>query len=100
MQILIVLDEMISNMLRNKKLNPVITELFIRNRKLNISLAFIAQCYFAVSKIISLNSTHYYIIKIPKKRELQQIAFNDLLDIDFRDFLNLYISFPQNHILF
>ena len=54
-------------MLSNKKLNPTVTELFIRGRKLNISLAFIAQSWFAVSKNVSLNSTHYFIMKIPNK---------------------------------
>ena len=62
---------MITDMLCNKKLNPIVTELFIKGRKINISLAFITQSYFAVSKNIRLNSTHYFIIKIPNKLELQ-----------------------------
>ena len=66
------------------------TELFIRGRKLNISLVFITQSYFAVPKNIRLNSTHYFVMKIPNKRELQQIAFNHSSDIDFQDFMNLY----------
>ena len=61
-------------MLSNKKLNPIATELFIRGRKLNISLVFIALSYFAVSKIIRLNSVHYFIMKIPNKTELQQTS--------------------------
>ena len=65
---------MIADMLSNKKLNPIATELFIRGRKLNISLVFIALSYFAVSKIIRLNSVHYFIMKIPNKRELQQTS--------------------------
>ena len=73
-----------------KKLNPVVTELFIKDRRLNISLVFITQSYFAVPKNIRLNSTHYFIMKIPNKRELQQIAFNHSSDIDFQDFMNLY----------
>ena len=77
-------------MLSNKKLNPIVTELFIRGRKLNISLVFITQSYFAVPKNIRLNSTHYFVMKIPNKRELQQIAFNHSSDIDFQDFMNLY----------
>ena len=81
---------MIADMLSNKKLNPVVTELFIREIKLNISLVFITQSYFAVPKNIRLNSTHYFVVKIPKKRELQQIAFNHSSDIDFQDFMNLY----------
>ena len=77
-------------MLSNKKLNPIVTELLIRGRKLKISLIFVTECYFAVLKDIRLNSTHYFIMKIPNKRELQQIAFNHSSDIDFRDFMNLY----------
>ena len=73
-----------------KKRSPIATELFIRGRKLNISLVFITQSYFAVPKNIRLNSTHYFVMKIPNKRELQQIAFNHSSDIDFQDFMNLY----------
>ena len=62
---------MISDMLTsNKKLNLVITELFIRGKKLNVSLVFITQSHFAVPKNIRLNSTHYFVMKIPNKREL------------------------------
>ena len=86
----IVFDDMIADMFSNKKLNPIVTELFIRGRKLNISLVFITQSYFAVPKNIRLNSTHYFVMKIPNKRELQQIAFNHSSDIDFQDFMNLY----------
>ena len=69
-KILIVFDDMIADMLSNKKLNPIVTELFIGGRKLNIFLVFITQLYFAVSKNIRLNSTHYFAMKIPNKREL------------------------------
>ena len=81
---------MIADILSNKKLNKVVTELFIRGRKLDISLVFIIKSYFAVSENIRLNSTHYFVMKIPNKRELQQIAFNHSLDIDFKGFTNLY----------
>ena len=67
-KILIVFDDIITDMLSNKKLNPIVTELFIRRKKLNISLVFITQSYFAVPKNIRLNSTHYFVMKIPKKR--------------------------------
>ena len=77
-------------MLSNKNLKPIVTELFIRGRKLNISLVFITQSYFAVSKNIRLNSMHHFIMKIPNQRELEQIAFDYSSDIDFRDFINLY----------
>ena len=80
-------------MLSNKKVNPIVTELFITGRKLNISLVFITQSYYAVQKNIRLNSTHYFITKIPNKQELQQIAFNHSSDIDFKDFINLYKKF-------
>ena len=69
-RILIVFDDIIADMLSNKKFNPIVTELFIRGRKLNISLAFITQSYFVVPKYIRSNSTHYFIMKIPNKREL------------------------------
>ena len=61
---------MIADMNNNKKLNPVVAELFIRGRKLNISIAFITKSYFKVPKDVRLNSTHFFIIKIPGKREL------------------------------
>ena len=72
-KVLIVFDDIIADMLSNEKVNPVITKLLIRGRKLNISLVFITQSYFAVSKNTTLNSTLYFIMKIPNKRELQQI---------------------------
>ena len=77
-------------MLSNKKLSPVVNELFISGRKLNISLVFVTQPYFAMPKNIELNSMHYFIMKTPNKQELQQTAFNQLSDIDFKDFMNLY----------
>ena len=86
---LIVFDHMVADMFNNKKLNPVVTELFIRGRKLNISFVFVTQCYFPVPKNIRLNSTKYFIMKIPNKRELQRIEFNHSSDIDFIDFMNL-----------
>ena len=89
-KILVALDDLIADMLSNKKLNLIVTELFIRGRKLNISLVFIMQSYFAVPKNVRLNSTHYLVIKILNKRELQQITFNHSSDIDFQDFMNLY----------
>ena len=89
-EIMIIFDDMIADVLSYKNLNPTIKKLFIIGRKLNISLAFITQSYFVVRKIIILNSTHYFIMKIPKKWELQQIAFNHSSDIDFQDVMNLY----------
>ena len=84
------IHDMIADMLSNKKLNPTVTELFIRGRKLKISLVFLTQSYFAVPKYISLISTYYFVMKIANKRELQQIKFDHSLDIDFQNFMNLY----------
>ena len=70
----------------NKKIQAIIKELFIRCRKLNISLVFITQSYFSVPKDVRLNSTHYLIMKINTKRELQNITFNHSADIDYKDF--------------
>ena len=92
-KVLIIVDDMIADMINNNKLNPVVTELFIRGRKLNISIAFITQSYFKVPKDARLNSTHFFIMKIPNKRELQQIVLNHSSDIDFKDFMNIYKKF-------
>ena len=89
-KILIVFDDMIADMINNKKLNPVVTELFIRGRKLHISIVFITQLYFKVPKDVRLNSTHFFILKISNKRELQQSALNQSCDIDFKDFIEIY----------
>ena len=89
-KILIVFDDMIADMIQNKKLNSVVTELFIRCRKLNISLVFISQSYFKVPKDVRNNSTHFFIMKIPNKRELQQIAINHSSDINTKDFIEIY----------
>ena len=88
-KMLIVFDHMIHDIINNRKLNPVVTELFIRTRKLNISIVFITQSYFKVPKDVRLNSTHVFIMKIPNKRELQQIALNHSSDIDFKDFMKI-----------
>ena len=87
-KILIVFDDMIADMLSNKKINPA--ELYIRQRKTNIFLAFITQSFFAVQKNIRINSTSYFVMKIPNKRDLQQITFNHSSDVDFQEFMNLY----------
>ena len=73
-KILIVFDDIIADMINTKKLNSIVTELFIRGRKLNVSFVFITQSYFKVPKDARLNSTHFFIMKIPNKKELQQIA--------------------------
>ena len=81
-KILIVFDDIVADMLSNKKPNLIIPELFIRGRKLNISLVFITQSY--------LNTTHYFIVKIPNIRELQKTQFDHSSDIEFKYFMNLY----------
>ena len=89
-KVLIVFDDMIADMINNKKLNSIETKLFIRGRKINISIVFITQSYFKVPKGVRLNSTLFFIMKIPNKRELHQIALNHSLDIDFKDFIKIY----------
>ena len=78
-------------MLSNKKLNPIVNELFIRGRKLNISLFLLHNYYFSALKNIKLNSRYSFIMKIPNKQELQQIAFNYSSNIE---------NIMQNLILF
>ena len=89
-KILIVFDDIIADMIHNKMLDPIVTELFIRGRKLNISLVCVTQSYFKVPKDIRLNTTHFFISKIPNKRELQQIAINHSSDISTKGFTNIY----------
>ena len=89
-EILIVFDDMIADMINNKKLNSIVTELFIRGRKLNISLAFITQSYFKFPKDVRLNSTHFFIMKILNKRVLQQIALNHSSEINSKYFIKIY----------
>ena len=81
---------MIADIIKNKKLNSKVTKLFIRGRKLNISLVFITRSYFKVPKDVRRNTSHFFIAKIPSKRELQQIAINHLSDISTKDFANIY----------
>ena len=81
---------MIPDMINNKKLNSVSTKLFIRGRKLNTSFIFITQSYFKVPKDVRLNSTHFLIMKISNKKELQQIALNQSSYIDFKYFIRAY----------
>ena len=75
---------------KNKELNSIVTELFIRGRKLNFSLVFITQSFFKVPKDVLLNTSHFFVMKIPNKRELQQIAINHSSDINTGDFIEIY----------
>ena len=83
----ILILKVIADMIDNKKLNSIVTELFIRGRKLNISLVFITQSYFKVPKDVRLNSTHFFVLN---KRKLQQIALNHSSDINSKDFIKIY----------
>ena len=89
-KVLIVFDDMIADITTNKKFQAIIKELFIRCRKLNISLAFITQSYFSVPKDVRLNSAHYLVMKINNRKELQNIAINHSADIDYKDFVQIY----------
>ena len=89
-KILIDFDDMIADIMTNRRFQAIIKELFIRCRKLNISLVFITQSYFSVPKDVRLNSTHYFIMKINNRRELQNIAINHSADIDYGDFMKIY----------
>ena len=86
---------MIADVESNKKLSPIVTELFLRRIKPNISLVFISKPYFK-----RLNATRYFIMKIPNKRELQQIASNHSPDIDLKDFMKLYKDYTKELYLF
>ena len=92
-KVFIVFDDMIANIISNKKHNRIVTEIFIRERKVNISTVFISKSYFTVPKDVRLISTHFFIIKIPNKLELQQIAFDHSSDIAFNDFMNIYKNY-------
>ena len=93
-KILLVFDDMI-DMINMKKLNSIVNNLFIRGRKLNISLVFITQSQFKVPKDVRLNSTHFFIMKISTKRELQQIALNHSSDITSKDFIKIYKKYTS-----
>ena len=89
-KILIVFDDMIADMIHNKKLNLIVTQLFVRGKKLNISHVFITQSNFKVLKDSKLNTSHFFISKIPNKGELQQFELNHSSDIGFKDFIDIY----------
>ena len=91
-KILIVYDDVTADLHSKQTLNPTVTELFIRCRKIAVTLFFSTQTHSAVPKTIRLNSAHCFIMKIPNKQELQQIAINHLSDIDFQSFMNRYIK--------
>ena len=89
-KVLIIFDDMISHVISDEKAQQILKDLFIRCRKLNISLCFLTQSYFSVPKDVRLNCTHYILFKLNNKRELQNIAINHSADIDYKDFIKIY----------
>ena len=83
-------DDMIADIMTNKKFQAISKKLFTSSRRLNITLVFITESYFLVPKDVRLNSTYYLIMKISSKRELQNIAINHSADIDYNDSIKIY----------
>ena len=97
-KISIVFDGMIADIVTIEKFQAIIKDLFVRCRKLNISLMFITQSYFSVLKNVRLNSSHYLIMKINNKRELQNMASNHSADIDYKDFVKISREYTKRTI--
>lgn len=96
---MIVFGDLIAEMLKN--LGPTVAELFIRGKKITMSLLSITKSYFPLPKNTRLNSSHYCTMKIPKKQDIQQIAINNSRDIDFKDFMMFYKKmYRKKHIAF
>ena len=89
-KVLIIFDDMIADIMRSEKFKAIVTELFIRCRKLNISIVFITQSYFRAPKDARLNSTHYIPMKMGNKEELKSIAEENSGNLDFKEFLKIY----------
>ena len=89
-KILIIFDDMIFHVMSDKKAQQILKDLFIRCRKLNISLCFLTQSYFSVPEDVRLNCTHYIIFKLNNKRELQNIAINHSANIGYKNFIKIY----------
>ena len=99
-QKIIVFHDMIADIMTNKKFQERIKELFITCRKLNYSLVFITQSYFSVPKDVRLNSTHYLIMKINNRKELQNILIDHSTDIDHKDFMKIIENAQKNLLVF
>ena len=97
-KVLIVFDDMIADIMTNKKFQQILEELFTRSRKINISLVFISKSYFSVPKNVRLNCMHYYIMKISNQIELSNIAQNHISDIVYKDFLKMYCNYTKKNI--
>ena len=91
---------MIADIMTSKKFQAIIKELFIRCRKLNISLVFITQSYFSVPKDVRLNSTYYLIMKINNRKKLQNIAINHFADIDYKNVMKIYRECIRDLLIF
>ena len=89
-KVLIIFDDMIADIMRSEKFKAIVKELFIRCRKLNISIAFITESYFRTPKDVRLNSTHYILMKMGNKKELKSITEENSGHLDFKDFLKIY----------
>ena len=89
-KVLIIFDDMIADIMRSEKFKAIVKELFIRCRKLNISIVFITQSYFRTHKGARLNNTHHVLMKIGNKKELKSIAEENSGHLDFKDFLKIY----------
>ena len=96
-KILLVFDDILADMINNRNLNPVVTELFIRGGKSNISIVFITQSCFKVPKDVRQD---VFFMKTPNKKELQQITLNHSSDIDLKDLIKIHKNVLHNHILF
>ena len=99
-KILIAFDDLIEDIMSNKKFQDMIRELFIRCRKANISLVFITQSYLSVPKYVKLNSIYYLIMKINNRKELQNITINHSADIDYNASMGIYRECTRKPIHF
>ena len=91
---------MIADVMNNRRLNPIVTEFSITGRQLNISIAFVTQSYFKLPKEVRLNTTPFFIIKRPNKKELQEIGLNDSSDVGFKDFMKIYKKYTAEPYFF
>ena len=92
-------NDIIADIMSNKKFQAIIKELLTKCRKSNIFLVFITQSYFSVPKEVRLNSTHYLIMMIHSKRELHQFAINHSTDINYKIFVKIFKNVQMNHFL-
>ena len=99
-KVLIIFDNMIADIMRSEKFKAIVKELFIRCRKLNVSIVFITQSYFRTPRDVRLNSTHYIILKISNKKELKIIAEENSGHLDFKEFLKIYNYCTRDPYLF